>query len=70
MITTKTMTFKKAQATHVDKGNDKIDITQLTYNTSMGTMTHSKAKSTIALSTKLESENTHLLKTMGTHDSY
>ena len=64
------MTFKKAQATHVDKGDDKIVITQLTYNTSMDAMIHSKAKSTTALSTKLASENTPFLKTIGTHDSY
>lgn len=63
VITTKTITSKKAQATHANKGDDhKIVITQSTHSTSTSLMTCSKVKSTTALSVKLESEHTHLPK--------
>ena len=64
------MTFKKIQVTHVDKGDDKIVITKPTRSTSTGPITRTKAKSTIALSTKLTSEHTHFLKTTRKHDVY
>ena len=64
------MTSKKIQVTHVDKGDDKIVITKPTRCTSTSLITRSKAKSTIAPSTELTSEHTHLLKTTGKRDVY
>ena len=66
LITPKTVTSKETQATHVNKGDGNIVITQSTHNTCMGPMTRSKAKSTTTPSTKLASKHTHLLKSVGT----
>ena len=57
VITSKTMTSKKTQAMHVNKGDDNIFITQSTHNISMGLVTHKKIKLTIVHSEKLASEH-------------
>ena len=64
------MTPKRTQVVHVNKGNDKIIITQSTHNTATGLMTCSKAKSTSSLSTKQTSESTCLLKPVRTRDEH
>ncbi|KAJ9705246.1 hypothetical protein PVL29_003351 [Vitis rotundifolia] len=64
------MAPKRTQVVHVNKGNDKIIITQSTHDAATGPMTHSKAKSTSSLSTKHTSESTYLLKPVRTHDEH
>lgn len=54
---------------HVDKGDDKIFITQSQHNTSTSLVTHDKAKSATTPLAKFASEHT-CLKTMGTHNNY
>lgn len=58
LITTKTMTFKNTQVAHVNKGDDKIVITQATNSTSKSPMTSSKEKSTYVFSK--DSKRAHL----------
>ena len=55
------MTSKKIQVTHVDKGDDKIIITQQHVAPLQAPMTCSNMKSTNAPTTKLVSEHTRLL---------
>ena len=64
------MAPKKTQVVHVNKGNDKIVITQSTHDTATGPMTHSKAKSTSSISTKQTSEFACLLKQVRTRDEH
>ena len=61
---------KRTRVVHVNKGNDKIVIVQLTHNTATGPMTRSKAKSTSSLSTKQTSESACLLKLVKTRDEH
>ena len=61
-IITTSMTPKRTQVVHVNKGNDKIVIAQSTHDAATGPMTHSKAKSTSSLSTKQTSDSACLLK--------
>ncbi|KAJ9678800.1 hypothetical protein PVL29_020866 [Vitis rotundifolia] len=64
------MAPKRTQVVHVNKGNDKIVITQSTHDTATGPMTRSKAKSTSSISTKQISESACLLKQVRTHDEH
>ena len=70
LISTSSMTPKRTQVVHVNKGNDKIIIAQSTHDAAMGPMTHSKAKSTSSLSIKQTSESACLLKPVRTHDEH
>ena len=70
LISTTSMTFKRTQVVHVNKGNDKIVIAQSTHDATTGPMTRSKAKSTSSLSTKRTSESACLLKSVRTHDEH
>lgn len=70
LISTTSMTPKRTQVVHVNKGNDKIDFAQSTHDTAMGLMTRSKAKSTSSLSTKQTSESSCLLKPVRIHDEH
>lgn len=58
------------QVACVNKGNDKIIITQSTHNTVIGLMTYSKAKSTTTFSAKQASKHTCLLKLVRTYDEH
>ena len=64
------MASKKTQVVHVNKGSDKIIITQSTHNTATSPMTCSKVKSTSSLSTKQTSEPIYLLKPIKTRDEH
>ena len=69
-IITTSMTPKRTQVVHVNKGNDKIVIAQSTHDAATGPMTRSKAKSTFSLSTKQTSEFACLLKLVKTPDEH
>ncbi|KAJ9706563.1 hypothetical protein PVL29_001840 [Vitis rotundifolia] len=64
------MTPKRTKVVHVNKGNDKVVIAQLTHDAATGPMTCSKAKSTFSLSTKQISESACLLKPVRTCDEH
>ena len=64
------MTPKRTQVVHVNKGNAKIVIAQLTHDTAAYPMTRSKAKSTSSISKKQTSESTCLLKHVRTCDEH
>ena len=70
LISTSSMTPKRTQVMHVNKGNDKIVIAQSTHDAATGLMTRSKAKSTSSLSTKQTSESSCLLKPVRIHDEH
>ena len=70
LISTSLIPPKRTQVVQVNKGNDKIVITQSTHDAATGPMTRSKAKSTSSLSTKQTSESTCLLKLVRTRDEY
>ena len=70
LISTMLMAPKKTQVVHVNKGNNKIVITQSTHDTATGPMTRSKAKSTSSVSTKQTSESACLLKQVRTCDEH
>ena len=55
---------------HVNKGNDKIIIAQLTHDISMAPMIRRKEKSTFSLSRKQISESACLLKPVRTCDEH
>ena len=61
---------KKTQVVYVNKGDNKIIITQVTCSTSTGPMTCSKAKSTTTPLAKLVSKHSHLIKLVRTHNTY
>ena len=64
------MMLKRTQVVHVNKGNDKIIIAQLTHDNAKGLMTLSKAKLTFSLLTKQTSEFAYLLKPVRMHDEH
>ena len=70
LISTMLMTPKRNQVVHVNKGDDKIVITQSTHDVATGPMTRSKAKSISSLSTKQTSEFSCLLKPVRMHDEH
>ena len=70
LISTSSMTPKRTQVVHVNKGNDKIVIAQSTHDAAIGPMTRSKAKSTSSISTKQTSESACLLKQVRTRDEH
>ena len=70
LISTMSMTPKRTQVVHVNKGNDMIVIVQSTHDTATVPITHSKAKSTSSISTKQISEFACLLKQVRTRDEH
>ena len=70
LISTSSMTPKRTQVMHVNKGHDKIIIAQSRHDAATGLMTRSKAKSTSSLSTKQISESVCLLKLIRTCDEH
>ena len=70
LISTTSMTPKRTQVVHVNKGNDKIVIAQSTHDAATGPMTCSKAKSTSSLLTKQTSDSACLLKQVRTRDEH
>ena len=70
LISTLSMAPKRTQVVHVNKGNNKIVITQSTHDTATSPMTHSKAKSTSSILTKQTSESACLLNPVRTRDEH
>ena len=64
------MAPKRTQVVHVNKGNDKIIIAQLTHDIATAPMTRSKEKSTFSLSRKQISKSACLLKLVRTCVEY
>ena len=70
LIITMSITSKRIQVMHLNKGSDKIVIVQSMHNTVTGLMTHNKAKLTSSLSRKQTSEFACSLKPVRTCDEH